>query len=150
MAINWKEAQEKDNLATLIKESIEKKWTYKFPMPDWYKKAEALANMAIMKNTIIWIIKDEKHLLYVPFASRQNLLYAVHGDLLTGHDEVQKCRERLQNCYFWLNMEDNILKHIKECFKCQSTKSQKFLKVTTNASMHSSQSTHSYGSFWTV
>lgn len=30
------EAQNKDNLSNLTKESLEKKWIYKFPMQDWY------------------------------------------------------------------------------------------------------------------
>jgi hypothetical protein len=33
--------------------------------------------------------KDDKLFLYVLFVLRQKLLYAVHGDLLTGHDGVQ-------------------------------------------------------------
>ena len=127
--MNWAHEQEKDNLSGLIKESLNKEWTYKFPMPEWYKKAETIANMAIVKNNIIWIKKNAKLLLYVPFELRQRLLYAVHGDLMTGHDGVAKCKERLMECYFWLNMDDDILKHIKECLKCQATKSKKFQKT---------------------
>jgi hypothetical protein len=37
--MNWAHEQEKDNLSNLIRESLDKKWIYKFPMPDWYKKA---------------------------------------------------------------------------------------------------------------
>jgi hypothetical protein len=44
--IDWVHEQEKDNLSTLIKESLNKEWTYKFPMPEWYKKAENIAKMA--------------------------------------------------------------------------------------------------------
>ena len=84
-------------------------------MPEWYKKAEHIANMSVLKNNIIWIRKNDKLLLYVPFKLRQKLLYAVHGDLLTGHNGVQKCKERLQECYYWLNMDEDILKHIQEC-----------------------------------
>jgi hypothetical protein len=36
----------------------------------------------------------------VPYARRKELLFAVHGDLLSGHDGVVKCKERLQQCYF--------------------------------------------------
>ncbi len=38
--IDWAHEQEKDNLSILIKESINKEWTYRFPMLEWYKKAE--------------------------------------------------------------------------------------------------------------
>jgi hypothetical protein len=34
--IDWVHEQEKDNLSTLIKESLNKDWTYRFPMPEWY------------------------------------------------------------------------------------------------------------------
>jgi hypothetical protein len=45
-------------------------------LPDWYKKAEYLANLAVLKSNIIWI--------------KKRLLYAVHCDLVTGHVGVQK------------------------------------------------------------
>jgi hypothetical protein len=61
---------------------------------------------------------------------RKELLFEVHGDLLTGHDSVQKCKERLQQCYFWLNMDEDILAQTKECLKCQTTKAKKFQKTT--------------------
>ncbi len=128
--VDWVHEQEKDNLSTLIKESINKEWTYRFPMLEWYKKAENLAKIAILRNNVIWIKKDGKRLIYVPYAMRKTLLFAVHGDLLTGHDGVQKCKQRLQECYFWLNMDEDILAHTKECLKCQATKSNKFLKTT--------------------
>jgi hypothetical protein len=51
--IDWVNEQEKDNLSTLIKESLNKEWTYKFPMPEWYRKAENIAKMAILRNNVI-------------------------------------------------------------------------------------------------
>jgi hypothetical protein len=62
-------------------------------MPDWFKKAELIANMAIVKNNIIWIKENEKLVLYVPFKLRQKLMYAVHEDLLTGHDGVKNAKK---------------------------------------------------------
>jgi hypothetical protein len=41
--VDWVQEQEKDNLSNLVKESLNKEWTYKFPMPDWYRKAETIA-----------------------------------------------------------------------------------------------------------
>ena len=49
--IDWVHEQEKDNLSTLIKESLNKEWTYKFPMTEWYKKAENIAKMVILRKT---------------------------------------------------------------------------------------------------
>jgi hypothetical protein len=48
-------------------------------MPEWFKKAEYIANMAVVKNNIIWIKKDDKLLLYIPFKLRQMLLFATYG-----------------------------------------------------------------------
>jgi hypothetical protein len=81
-----------------------KKCVYKYSMLDWFKKVEILASMAIVKNNIISIEKSDKLLLYVPFEIRQRLLFVVHGDLLMGHSWVKKFKERLMECYFWLNM----------------------------------------------
>jgi hypothetical protein len=64
-------------------------------------------------------------MISVPYARRKELLFAVHGDLLTGDNGVQKFKERLQQC-FWLNMDEDILAHTKECLKCQATKANKF------------------------
>jgi hypothetical protein len=50
----------------LIKESLNKEWIYKFPMPDWYRKAEHLAKMAIVRNNVIWIKEDGKKMIYLP------------------------------------------------------------------------------------
>jgi hypothetical protein len=82
-------------------------------MHEWYKKAENLAKMAILRNNVIWINKYGKRMISVPYFIRKDLLFAVHGDLLTGHDGVQKCKERLQECYFWLNEDKDILAHTK-------------------------------------
>ncbi len=128
--VDWVHEQSKDNLSNLIKESLNKLWTYKFPMPEWYKKAEYLAGMAIIRNNVIWIKKDGKRMIYVPYEKRKELMFAAHGDLLTGHDGVQKCKERLQQCYFWMNMDEDILQHNKECLKCQATKANKFHTTT--------------------
>jgi hypothetical protein len=69
-------------------------------MPEWFKKAEFLANMAVVKNSNIWIKKDDTLLLYVPFKIRQRLLFVVHEDLLLGRDGVKKCKQRLMECFF--------------------------------------------------
>ena len=71
--LNWAHKQAEDNLCNLIKESLSKQWIYKFPMTDWYRTAESIANMATIKNNLIWIKKNGKLLLYVPFEIRQQL-----------------------------------------------------------------------------
>jgi hypothetical protein len=77
--IDWVHEEEKDNLSSLIKESLNKQWVYKFLVPEWYKKAEHLAEMAIMRKNDIWIKKDGKKMIYVPYAKRRELLLAICG-----------------------------------------------------------------------
>jgi hypothetical protein len=95
---------------------------------DWYKKAKFLTNMVVLKKHHL-DQENDKLLLYVRFELRQKLLMAAHVDL-TGHGGVKKCKEKLMECYFWLNMYEDILKHIKECLKCQTTNGNKFPTMT--------------------
>jgi hypothetical protein len=88
----------KNNSSNLSKESLEKKWVYKFLMPDWYKKAEVFGKHGSHQKNNVWIKKNDKHLIYVLFALRQRLLSVVH--LLTGQDGVKKYKERLMEYYF--------------------------------------------------
>jgi hypothetical protein len=53
LVMNWAHKQEKDNLSNLIRESLDKKRINNFPMPDWFKKAEFLTSVAVLKNNII-------------------------------------------------------------------------------------------------
>ena len=54
---DWVEIQTKDTQCKFIKEAQEKKWMYKFPMPNWYKKSEKFAKDAVIRNSILWIRK---------------------------------------------------------------------------------------------
>jgi hypothetical protein len=65
-------------------------------------------------------------MLYVLLALRKQGMFAAHGDPLAGHDRVKKYKERIQNCYFGLNMDNDIMKRIKECLKCQANKDKNF------------------------
>jgi hypothetical protein len=51
----------------LIRECLKKKLIYKFPMLYWYKKAEFIANMAVLENNMIWINRNDKVFKYMPF-----------------------------------------------------------------------------------
>ena len=63
-----------------------KKWTYKFPMPIWYKKAEELAKIAVLRNNILWIKTKSNLVIYVPYSLCHELMTSAHGDLMVGHD----------------------------------------------------------------
>jgi hypothetical protein len=68
--------------------------------------------MVVIRNNAIGIKKDGKRMIYVPYPRRKELIFATRRDLLTGLGGVQKCKERLQQSYFWLNMGKVIL-HIQ-------------------------------------
>ena len=65
---DWVALQEKDTQCKLITEALDKKWTYSFPMPIWYKKAEELAKIAVIRNNILWIKQNGKLVIYVPYS----------------------------------------------------------------------------------
>ena len=50
---DWVSLQEKDTQCKLIKEALDKKWTYSFRMPIWYKKAEEFAKDTVLRNNIL-------------------------------------------------------------------------------------------------
>ena len=92
--------QEKDTQCKLIKEALDKKWSYSFPMLIWYKKAKELAKESVIRNNILWIKKKGNLVIYVLYSIRHELMTSAHGDLMVGHDGVKKCKERITECYF--------------------------------------------------
>ena len=126
---DWVDLQGKDIQFKLIKEALEKKWNYSFLMPIWYKKAEELAEEASMRNNILWIKKNGRLVIYVPYSLRHQLMALARSDLMMGHDGVKKYKKRLTECYFWPDMDNNLKEHITECFKCQVSKKAKFEKM---------------------
>ena len=54
---------------------------------------------------------------------------STHGDLMVGHDCVKKCKERLIECYFLANMDNDLKKHMSEGLKCQVSKKAEFEKM---------------------
>ena len=98
---------------------MEKKWSYSFPIPIWYKKAEELSKEATLRYNILWIKKNGRLVIYVPNSLRHELMTSARGDLMVGHDGMKKCEERLTECYFWPDMDNDLKKHIVECLKCQ-------------------------------
>jgi hypothetical protein len=72
------------------------------------KKADTLAKEAEIRNNFIWVEKNEGWCLYVQFFLRKEFLFSAHGNLLTGHEDIKKCKQSLMNCYWWLNMDEDI------------------------------------------
>ena len=49
-------------------------------MPIWYKKAEELAKEASIRNNILWIKKNGKLVIFVPYSLRHELMTSAHGE----------------------------------------------------------------------
>ena len=71
---DWVALQEKDTQCKLVKEALDNKWSYSFPMPIWYKKAEELAKEAAMRNNILWIKKNGRLVIYMPHSLSHELI----------------------------------------------------------------------------
>ena len=55
--------------------------------------------------------------------------------LTTGSSWSTENKRKLQECYFWLNIDEDIKHHITTCLKCQTNKADKFPRKTTLQSM---------------
>ena len=63
--------------------------------------------------------------LFLPTILRRRIICEAHGKLLTGHNGIQKTKERITTSYYWPNMEQDISNHIKTCLQCQLKDKQK-------------------------
>ena len=87
---DWVGLQTKDTQCKLMIEALQKKSTYKYPRPIWNKKAEGLAKEAFIRNNILWIKKNGKLVIYIPYSLRHKLMKSAQSDLMVGHDGVRK------------------------------------------------------------
>jgi hypothetical protein len=74
----------------LIREILAKKWTYKFPLPDWYKKVESIVINAELRNNVIWVKSNDRCLPYFPSSLRKDFLYSAQGDRALWCAKVKK------------------------------------------------------------
>jgi hypothetical protein len=56
------------------------------------------------------------------------VLKNTHGTLFTGHKEVDETKARLQQNYWWPNMDSTILDFNKTCNKCQKNRTDIYPK----------------------
>ena len=65
--------------------------------------------------------------LYVPRAGnlRKKSLHQCHDTLWAGHPKWQRTYALLKKCYFWPNMQDNVMQYTKMCLICQQDKVEK-------------------------
>jgi hypothetical protein len=91
------------------------------------QRIKDLADTCFIDQSVLWkkiSAQDSwdaqpRTVLFVPTKLRRQLICEAHGKLLTGHNGIQKTKERLLTSYFWPNMDFDISNHIKSCLQCQ-------------------------------
>ena len=71
-------------------------------------------------------------MIVIPKSLTERLLAEVHGNILYGHEDQYKTKERTIQSHWWPVMDGQINKHLLMCDKCQKTKKDK--RPTTNFS----------------
>ena len=66
--------------------------------------------------------RDIITVLVVPDSMWQEFLHQCHNDPAAGHQGVEKTLERLQGKGYWVNMNQHVERHCRECTKCQKFK----------------------------
>jgi hypothetical protein len=89
----------------------------------------------------------------VPESMVKTLLPGKHGDMLYGHEEQTKTKERILQSYWWRGMDQDISDFLSKCDKCQKIK--KFKHETKNSliplpTMFRTKPKNSHGPLWTT
>ncbi len=84
-------------------------------------------NRFFMEDDLLWVrikIRGEpaRVCLVWPGHKLKEVLGNRHGTLFTGHEGVDKTKARLQQIYWWPNMDSTISDFIKTCDKCQKNR----------------------------
>jgi hypothetical protein len=58
-------------------------------------------------------------LVYLPSSMISSLLQSYHNDPLSGHFGVRRTYLKIKNKFWWPNMKQSIIQHIKSCLPCQ-------------------------------
>lgn len=69
------------------------------------------------------------------------VVHRAHGSILTGHWGVDKTKRRLLLCYYWLNMQQDIMELLAECPKCQLSDIMMFCITFPNVRNRTKEST---------
>jgi hypothetical protein len=71
-------------------------------------------------------------IIIVPKTLRQKIIISdSHGDIMTGHENKNKTKERIMSSYWRPGIDTEIDIHIKSCDKCQRTRKNKRGSSTT-------------------
>ena len=56
--------------------------------------------------SFLWIKKNGRLVIYVPYSLRHELMTSAHGYLMVGHNGVKKCKEQITECTIWPDMDN--------------------------------------------
>ena len=96
--------------------------------PDNYSvRTKNMAKTCFLNQNVLWteyifdnsFSQETKTLLFAPESIRRRLICEAHGKILTGHNGIEKTKQRLLTTYYWPNMDADIADHIKTCITCQ-------------------------------
>jgi hypothetical protein len=81
-----------------------------------------------MDNDLLWRrihrkAAPDRVVIMLPRTLVSEVLQDAHGSLLTGHDGINKTKERILQCYYWPGMDKDIAEHLSSCHKCQTQRS---------------------------
>jgi hypothetical protein len=84
-------------------------------------------NIFFIEDNLLWVkikIRGEpaRVCLVLPNHKINEVLGNNHGTLFTGHGGVDKTKAKLQQNYWWPNINSTILDFIKTCDKCQKNR----------------------------
>ncbi len=74
---------------------------------------------------LLYIEKDEKITIVVPYVLKARILEAYHDSFLIGHRGVDAVMNALRKNFYWIGRSKDVRKYIKSCKKCAMTKSVK-------------------------
>ena len=82
-----------------------------------------------LQDHLIWRRRANKgypdrNVIVLPQAFKSEIISAAHGQLLSGHQGINKTQERIEQSYYWPNMNQDIAKHVQHCLTCQKEETQ--------------------------
>ena len=69
-----------------------------------------------LRNGLVYRKRNENLLFYVPSSMEANILFKYHDEM--GHVGVEKVIETLKSSYWFPNMKEKIVNHVRNCLKC--------------------------------
>ena len=112
---NWITAQNEDEYCQNLKEQLKN-----------LKDKSDIAKTCFMDDGLLWRritkFKKQKTVLVAPKSLQKKIITDTHGDMMTGHENTNKTKQRILASYWWPKMEGQIDAHINICEKCQKTR----------------------------